>query len=93
MAEPCAAEVDPTVDHVDVVFDNGSRMTLRPVRVGGHAFVGLLVALGRHAVTAPSYNHAGQVLGDPAGQPDLTSKDNWYTPVASSGNPPSAKSK
>lgn len=93
MAQPFATEVDPTVDHIDVVFDNGSHMTLRPVLVGGHAFVGLMVPINRQVVHAPSYNRAGHVLGDPAGQPDLMSKDDLYTPAASSGMSPSSKTK
>lgn len=89
MAQPLAAEVDPRVDHIDVVFDNGSHTTLRPVRVGGHAFVGLMVPISPHVVDAPSYDRAGHVIGDPAGQPNLMSKDDLYTAVASSGSPSS----
>jgi hypothetical protein len=93
MAQPFATEVDPTVDHVEVVFDNGSRTTLRPVLAGGHAFVGLMVPIGRQVVDAPSYDRAGHVLGDPAGQPNLMSKDNWYTAVAPSQGSTSSKTK
>lgn len=92
-AQPFATEIDPTVDHIDAVFDNGSHMTLRPVRLGGHAFVALMVPISRQVVDAPSYDSAGHVLGDPAGQPNLMSKDHWYTAVASSGKPPSSKDK
>jgi hypothetical protein len=78
-AQPYATEIDPSVDHVEVVYDDGSRTTLHPVLVDGHAFVGLITPVRRKALAAFSYDRAGHVIGDPAGQPGPMSKDYWYT--------------
>ena len=62
-----ATEVDPSVSRVDVTFLDGTKATLTPARVSGHAFVAIVVEPGEEIVRAVSVSLDGSVLADPDG--------------------------
>ena len=63
------SEIDISVDHLDVVYSDGSTLRLTPTRVAGHAFVGLVVPVGLEVQTVTTFDGTGRRLGVNNGDP------------------------
>jgi hypothetical protein len=57
------SEIDPSVDHLDVAYSDGSTKHLTPARVAGHAFVGLVVPAGLEVESVTAFDGSGRQLG------------------------------
>jgi hypothetical protein len=58
----CSGTVDPAVDHLVAVLDNGRRQTLRPVPFHGHRFTAFAFPADRPARSVTAYDGRGSVM-------------------------------